>query len=44
MLNVYHYATFRNVKNDAILNVGVIIGLDILTTRDPTVAGRKTKK
>ncbi len=44
MLNVYHYVTFRNVKNDAILNVGVIIGLDILTTRDPTVAGRKTKK
>ncbi len=35
---------FQECKNDAILNVGVIIGLDILTTRDLTVAGRMTKK
>ena len=33
-----------NEKNDAILNVGAIIGLKFLTTRDLTVAGRKTKK
>ncbi len=34
----------KNVKNDAILNVGAIIGLDILSTRDPIIAGRKPKK
>ncbi len=33
-----------NEKNYAILNIGAIIGFDFLTTRDPTVAGRKTKK
>ncbi len=30
--------------NYAILNIGAIIGLYILTSRDPTVAGRKPKK
>ncbi len=43
MLNVY-LCHFQECKINAILNVGVIIGLDVLTTRDPTVAGRKTKK